>query len=73
MSHVGNCCDNAVVESFFGLLQRERVHRRRYLTRADAWADIFDYIERYYNRQRRHSHTEGLSPWGVCRQDFKNS
>jgi putative transposase len=62
MSGVGNCYDNAVAESFFGLLKRERVHRRRYLTRAEARTDIFDYIERFYNRQRRHSYSQGLPP-----------
>lgn len=62
MSGVGNCYDNAVAESFFGLLKRERVHRRHYQTRAEARADIFDYIERFYNRQRRHVFTEGLPP-----------
>ena len=62
MSDVGSCYDNAVAESFFGLLKRERVHRRRYRTRAEARSDIFDYIERFYNRRRRHSHTNGLPP-----------
>jgi putative transposase len=62
MSDVGSCYDNAVAESFFGLLKRERVNRRRYRTRADARSDIFDYIERFYNRRRRHSHTNGLPP-----------
>jgi len=62
MSGVGNCYDNAVAESFFGLLKRERVHRRQYRTRAEARADIFDYIERFYNHQRRHSFTQGLAP-----------
>lgn len=62
MSGVGNCYDNAVAESFFGLLKRERVNRRHYGTRAEARADVFDYIERFYNRQRRHSHTKGLAP-----------
>ena len=62
MSGVGNCYDNAVAESFFGLLKRERVNRRRYATRAEARADVFDYIERFYNRQRRHSYTQGLAP-----------
>jgi putative transposase len=62
MSDVGSCYDNAVAESFFGLLKRERVHRRRYRTRAEARLDIFDYIERFYNRSRRHSHTNGLPP-----------
>jgi len=62
MSDVGNCYDNAVAEAFFGLLKRERVNRRRYRTRAEARVDVFDYIERFYNRRRRHSHTNGLPP-----------
>ncbi len=62
MSDVGSCYDNAVAESFFGLLKRERVNRRRYRTRAEARSDIFDYIERFYNRRRRHSYTNGLPP-----------
>lgn len=54
MSGVGSCADNAACEGFFGMLKRERVNRRRYDTHADARADIFDYIERFYNpRQRR--------------------
>ena len=54
MSAVGSCADNAAAESFFGRLKRERVNRRRYRTRAEARADIFDYIERWHNpRQRR--------------------
>jgi len=52
MSAVGSCADNALVEGFFGMLKRERVNRR-YLTRADARADIFDYIEYYYNSRLR--------------------
>lgn len=62
MSDVGSCYDNAVAESFFALLKRERVNRCRYRTRAEARSDIFDYIERFYNRQRRHSHTNGQPP-----------
>lgn len=62
MSARGNCYDNAVVESFFGLLKRERVNRTRYLTREQAEADIFDYIERFYNRKRRHGHLGNISP-----------
>ena len=62
MSGVGSCYDNAVAESFFGLLKRERVNRRNYPTRAVARADVFDYIERFYNRQRGHSYTGGLPP-----------
>lgn len=57
MSRVGNCYDHAVAESFFGLLKRERVHRRRYRTRGEARTDIVASIERFYNRQRRHSYS----------------
>ena len=62
MSARGNCYDNAVVESFFGLLKRERVNRTRYLTRDEAKADVFDYIERFYNRKRRHGYLGNISP-----------
>ena len=62
MSAKGNCYDNAVVESFFGLLKRERVNRTRYLTRDEARDDIFDYIERFYNRKRRHGYLGNISP-----------
>ena len=54
MSAVGSCADNAAAESFFGVLKRERVKRQHYQSRAEARADIFDYIERCHNpRQRR--------------------
>jgi len=53
MSAVGSCYDNAVAESFFGVLKRERVNRRHYVTRSEARADIFDYIETFYNRRKR--------------------
>jgi putative transposase len=62
MSARGNCYDNAVVESFFGLMKRERINRTRYLTRDEAKADIFDYIERFYNRKRRHGYLGNISP-----------
>jgi putative transposase len=52
MSRVGSCADNAAAEGFFGLLKRERVNRRRYETRAEARADVFDYIERFHNPRR---------------------
>ena len=55
MSRTGNCWDNACVESFFGTLKRELVYHRRYETREAARQDIFEYIEVFYNRQRRHS------------------
>jgi len=55
MSEVGHCGDNAAAEGFFGMLKRERVHRRRYLSIVDAKSDVFDYIERFHNprMQRR--------------------
>jgi len=54
MSAVGSWADNAAAESFFGVLKRERVNRWQYRTRAEARADVFDYIERWHNpRQRR--------------------
>lgn len=62
MSRRGNCYDNAVVESFFQLLKRERIKRRVYITREDARADIFDYVEMFYNPIRRHGYNNGLSP-----------
>ncbi len=62
MSARGNCYDNAVVESFFGLLKRERVNRVRYRTRDEARADVFNYIECFYNRKRRHGYLGNISP-----------
>jgi putative transposase len=53
MSAVGSCADNAAMQGFFGLMKRERVNRRKYRTRAEAWADVFDYIERFHNPRRR--------------------
>jgi len=52
MSAVGSCADNASAESFFGQMKRERVNRRRYQTRMEARADIFDYIEMFYNPRK---------------------
>ena len=62
MSARGNCYDNAVVESFFASLKRERTRRTSYRTRDDAKADVFNYIERFYNRQRRHAYLGYISP-----------
>jgi putative transposase len=62
MSRKGECWDNAAMESFFSTLKLERVHRQRYKTRDEARADIFDYIERFYNPKRRHSTLNGISP-----------
>ena len=55
MSRKGCCYDNAAMESFFHTLKVELVHREVYVTRQQARQNIFEYIETYYNRQRRHS------------------
>jgi putative transposase len=62
MSRRGNCWDNAVAESFFSSLKKERIKKRIYKAREIARADVFDYIEVFYNRKRRHSHLGGVSP-----------
>ena len=62
MSARGSCYDNAPVESVFSLLKRERVRRRIYRTREEAKADVFDYIECFYNRRRSHAYLDYLSP-----------
>lgn len=62
MSRRGNCYDNAVAESFFHSLKTERIKRKVYASREQARSDIFHYIEIFYNRQRRHSFTNYLSP-----------
>jgi len=62
MSGTGNCYDNAVVESFFGVLKRERVIRVRYRNPDEARADLFEYIEVFYNRKRRHGYLGNVSP-----------
>jgi len=62
MSRKANCWDNAVAESFFNSLKNERVHGQHYGTRDHARADLFDYIEAFYNRSRRHSKLGGKSP-----------
>lgn len=62
MSRKGNCWDNACVESFFGTLKRELIHHRQYSTRDEAKQEIFEYLEVFYNRQRRHSTLGYQSP-----------
>ncbi len=62
MSGVGQCWDNAVVESTFGRLKRELVHHEDYATREEARASVFEYIEVFYNRIRRHSTLGYVSP-----------
>ncbi len=62
MSRKGNCWDNAAMESFFGTLKQELVHRETYATREEARRSLFEYIEVFYNRQRLHSTLGYLSP-----------
>src|SRR6187455_2380784 len=62
MSRSGNVWDNAAMESFFSSLKTERAGRKTYRTRNEARADVFDYIERFYNATRRHSTIGYLSP-----------
>jgi transposase InsO family protein len=62
MSRKGNCYDNAVVESFFSTLKNELVHERDYRSRDEAQAEIFEFIEIFYNRQRIHQSLQYVSP-----------
>jgi transposase InsO family protein len=62
MSRKGNCWDNAVVESFFGTLKRELVHHESYASHDQARRSLFEYIEVFYNRRRRHSTLGYRSP-----------
>ncbi|MDR6710409.1 putative transposase [Novosphingobium sp. 1748] len=68
MSRSGNCWDNAAMESFFSSLKTERVRKKVYRSRDQARADVFDYIERFYNPTRRHSTLGYLSPIDFERQ-----
>ncbi len=72
MSRRGNCHDNAVVESFFNLLRRERIRRRTYKTRKEARHDVFDYIEMFYNPKRKHARNGMLSPLEFEKQQNVN-
>lgn len=71
MSRKGNCYDNAPMESFWGTLKNELVHHRRYDTRAQAVAEITEYIEIFYNRQRRHSRLGNLSPAAFTQKFYR--
>ena len=62
MSRKGDCWDNAVAESFFHTLKVELIHGKTYNTRQETKTAIFEYIEVFYNRQRRHSYLGYLSP-----------
>jgi putative transposase len=71
MSRRGNCYDNAVMESFWGTLKTEHVHHERYPTRATARQSLFEYIEVFYNRQRRHSSLGYVSPHEYEQQQLR--
>ena len=62
MSRKGNCYDNAVVESFFHSFKVEAIHGERFQTRWQLENEVFDYIERFYNKKRKHSTLDYLSP-----------
>ena len=62
MSRRGNCYDNAFAESFFGTLKKELIYRRKFKTREEAKAAIFEYIECWYNKSRMHSSLGYLTP-----------
>ena len=70
MSRRGNCHDNAVAESFFSSLKRERIRRRTYKTREEARQDVFDYVEMFYNPVRKHVRNGMLSPVEFERQQI---
>ena len=68
MSRRGNCYDNAPIVSFWAVLKNELVHHRRYETREQAQREITEYIELFYNRQRRHSRLGNCSPAAFAQQ-----
>jgi len=68
MSRRGNCHDNAVAESFFQLLKPERIRQKTYTTRDTARVDVLEYIEMFYNSQRKHTNNGMLSPVEFERQ-----
>ena len=71
MSRKGDCWDNAVAESFFGIMKCELVYHERYEDHQDTLHSIFEYIEVFYNRQRRHSTLEYLCPAAYEKQKMK--
>lgn len=70
MSRKGDCYDNAPMESFWGTLKSELVHHRRYGSRQEAIREITEYIEVFYNRQRRQARLGYLSPAAYGRQYY---
>jgi putative transposase len=73
MSGSGNCYDNAVIESFFHTLKTEHIYFENYSTREQAKRSIFDYVETFYNRKRRHSTLGYLSPVAFEKQAMQRS
>lgn len=71
MSRRGNCYDNAPMESFWGTLKNELVHHSRYRTRQEAMQEITEYIEVFYNRQRRQKRLGYLSPAAYEKQFYE--
>ncbi len=68
MGSKGDCFDNAVAESFFATLKKELINRRSWPSKAELRTEVFDYIEVFYNQQRRHSSLGFLSPLAFERQ-----
>lgn len=62
MSRRGNCHDNAVAERFFASIKKEKIRKKMFRTRADAWQAIFNSIELFYNPKRRHTHNGRVAP-----------
>lgn len=72
MSRKGNCYDNALMESFWGILKSELIYGRKYRTRSEAIKEITEYIEVVYNRQRRHSRLGNISPAAFLKEYYRN-
>ena len=62
MSRKGNCWDNAVAESFFKIIKSEMIYHTNYVNQAQAKAEIFEFIEIWYNQKRKHSYLNYLTP-----------
>lgn len=71
MSRKGDCWDNAPMESFWGSLKNELVHHRRFATRTEARQAVTEYIEIFYNRQRKQARLGYLSPAAFTQQFYK--
>ena len=72
VSRRGNCWDNAVAESFFSNLKKEKIRKIKYKTRDDARQAMFHYIEMYYNPKRRHTSNERMAPLVYEQEYFEN-